>query len=175
MIAMKKIHLALASLALGCLPAAGWAGETQEHKSVLQFGKPAALQQANEYYRLGKIEESLGFYDKALDEDMPKFMSYEANTNYCAALIEAGRYFRAKNQCKMAIDIVPWKWAAHYNLGVALTRLGLYELAISEFEIARLKSPQNVEITKALSDVRKQLEDIAPYVRKKAELGGLAT
>lgn len=172
---MKKMFIALAGLALSCLTVAASAEDAQEHKFVIQFGKPALLQRANDFYQRGEIEESLDLYDKALSEDMPTFMSYEASNNYCAALIEVGQYFKAKGQCEKAIDLVPWKWIAHFNLGVVLSHLGLYELAISELEFAQSKTPRNASIAKALNDIRKQLEDIAPYVRKKAELGGLAT
>lgn len=171
---MKKLTISLVIALLVYMPSQLEAASEHEQKFTLRVGKPEALLKANDLYLAGKAEESLEYYESALRLELSRFTSYETNTNYCAALIDAGLYFKAKIRCEKAVELVPWKWAAHFNLGVALSRIGLYELAIEEYEIARMKNPNNHAITKALEETRMQLEELAPYIRKKAVLGGIA-
>ncbi|MGD8325857.1 MAG: tetratricopeptide repeat protein [Sphingomonadales bacterium] len=153
-----------------------YAGADNEHayKFSVQISRPEQLRHANELYRQGKFEESLPWYRRVLEKELPRYTSYEAHTNYCAALIEIGAYTRAKVQCEQAVALLPWKWSARFNLGLSYHHLGLYEAAISEFELILKKTPTHAKANKALKESRHALKYYAPYVRKNALLGGQA-
>jgi tetratricopeptide (TPR) repeat protein len=91
------------------------------------------LQQAEELHNQGKYQESIEFYDKAIEYDPKSSLAY---ANKCNNLIKIKKYEEALHVCDKAIEYNP-KLAAVYNdKGVALYELGKNEEAIEYYNKA---------------------------------------
>jgi tetratricopeptide (TPR) repeat protein len=81
----------------------------------------AHLNLGNALGRLGRLEEALGCYAKAL-AIRPDFA--EAHNNSSAVQYELGQFNDAVRSCRRALDANPGYAEAHQNLGKALARQG---------------------------------------------------
>ncbi|MFN6571296.1 tetratricopeptide repeat protein [Dendronalium sp. ChiSLP03b] len=98
-----------------------------------EFSSSLFFNLGNALVNLGRYEEAINNYDKALaiKDDLP-----EAWSNCGAALLNLGRYEEAINNCDKALAIKdnflePW-----FNRGGALLSLGHYEEALASYDKA---------------------------------------
>ncbi|KAF5740217.1 TPR repeat-containing thioredoxin TTL1-like [Tripterygium wilfordii] len=85
----------------------------------------------NEKYKLGRFEEALDLYDKAIAIDSSK-ATYRSNRS--AALIGLGRLLEAAMECKEAIRLEPSYQRAHRRLATLYLRLGEAEKSLHHYE-----------------------------------------
>ena len=92
------------------------------------------FEQGNTLCSLGRLEEAIASYDKAL-EIKPDY--YEA-WNYRGIILcdYLGRYEEAIISFNKAIEIKPDCYEAWYNRGVALRNLGRFDEAITSYDQA---------------------------------------
>ncbi len=67
------------------------------------------------------------------------------------ALLEAGKLKEAAQAYRVAIQADPEMAKAHYNLGLALGKMRLYDEAANRFREALRLDPGNLEYSRALS------------------------
>ncbi|KAG2399948.1 hypothetical protein LR48_Vigan04g189200 [Vigna angularis] len=82
----------------------------------------------NEAYKLGRFEEALVLYDRAIALDSNK-ATYHCNKS--AALIGLGRFLQAIVECEEAIRLEPSYGRAHNRLATIYFRLGEAEKALN--------------------------------------------
>ncbi|KAK7282808.1 hypothetical protein RIF29_11876 [Crotalaria pallida] len=82
----------------------------------------------NEAYKLGRFQEALVFYDRAIALDSNKAI-YHCNKS--AALIGLGRFMQAIVECEEAIKLEPSYGRAHNRLATIYFRLGEAEKALN--------------------------------------------
>jgi len=94
------------------------------------------------YYRMGRLDEAISEYKKALD----------INPDYAMAHSNLGAAYNSKNmlndaisECKKAIAINPNFAMAHYNLGTAYYKKGMLDEAISDYKKALIIKPHLAE------------------------------
>ncbi|KAG6648979.1 TPR repeat-containing thioredoxin TTL1-like [Carya illinoinensis] len=98
---------------------------------VNKFDPEAFKAIGNEAYKLGRFEEALALYDRAIALDSNK-SSYHCNRS--AALIGLGRIVEAIFECKEAILIEPSYHRAHHRLAKLYLRVGETEKAIHHYK-----------------------------------------
>ncbi|KAK7410535.1 hypothetical protein VNO78_01381 [Psophocarpus tetragonolobus] len=82
----------------------------------------------NEAYKMGRFEEALAMYDRAIAIDSNK-STYHCNKS--AALIGLGRFLPAMVECEEAIRLEPSYGRAHNRLATIYFRLGEAEKALN--------------------------------------------
>jgi tetratricopeptide (TPR) repeat protein len=117
-----------------------------------------------ELARLGRADESIAQYEKAL-EICPD--DAESHSNLGAVLMTKNRFDEAIGHYRQAIQLKPNYAEAHSNFGVALGRLGRFDEAVSQYEAALKIRPRYVEaisnLGNALARMRRFDEAIARY------------
>ncbi|MDW0288181.1 MAG: tetratricopeptide repeat protein, partial [Nitrososphaeraceae archaeon] len=99
------------------------------------------FEKGNSLGNLGKYEEAISWYDKALEAD-PK--NVDALYNKGVALGYLGRYEEAIIWYDKALEVDPKNVDALYNKGVALDNLGRYQEAIIWYDKALEVDPKHV-------------------------------
>lgn len=89
--------------------------------------------QGNELARLGRLDEALAAYRRALLLH-PEFA--EAHNNLGHALLDLGRFDEAAASCRRALELKPRHAEAHDNLGGAQLALGQLEEALASYRRA---------------------------------------
>lgn len=134
LINMRSVSIVLVALALQ----GAWA----------QTGKPATLNEADEYLRKGiaaqqrnDLNEAIDDYRKALAID-PKLA--EARANLGAALSAAGQFDAAIEEDTKALASAPDKTAVRMNIGLAYYKKGDMEGAHKALEAVHAAKPQDL-------------------------------
>jgi len=115
-------------------------------------------------YTLGKYEEAISSYEKAIELD-PKLVF--AWNDKGTALDNLGKYEEAINAYDKAIDLAPKLVFACYNKGIALYNLGKYEEALYSYKKATDLDPNFVFAWNnkgiALANLGKHVDAISAY------------
>ncbi|XVF36732.1 hypothetical protein REPUB_Repub19eG0083500 [Reevesia pubescens] len=105
----------------------------QFHGPMSRLDPEALKNVGNEAYKLGRFEEALTFYERAISLDS-KQATYRCNKS--AALLGLGRLMEAVVECKEAIQLDPTYCRAHHRLATIYLRLGEAEQAIYHYKQA---------------------------------------
>lgn len=112
--------------------------------------------QGNAHYGLGRFEEALKSYAKAIELDT---FDVQARCNYGSTLYTLGRYVDALNACDAAIltdeDFSP----AYINAAHCLVALKHEEEAVYALQQAFSLEPENAELGRTIADMAADLEN----------------
>jgi tetratricopeptide (TPR) repeat protein len=92
------------------------------------------------YYKIGKIDEAIGCYKRAIEIE-----SHDPNvySNLGMALVAKGKFDQAISFYNKALQLAPDSINIHLNLGVALTSGGKLDEAAKEYDKILSIQPQN--------------------------------
>jgi hypothetical protein len=94
--------------------------------------------------RLGNMEAARACYEEALtSEPRNQDVAYSAFNNLAYCLNRAGRPGDAEAACRRALEILPGRFNAHKNLGIALEMQGRFEEAATSLLAAVRIDPQH--------------------------------
>lgn len=112
--------------------------------------------QGNALYGLGRLEEALTAYAKAIELDT---FDVQARCNYGSTLYSLGRYVDALNACDAAIltdeDFAP----SYINVAHCLVALKHEEEAVYALQQAFSLEPENAELGRVVADMAADLDD----------------
>jgi len=112
--------------------------------------------QGNAQYGLGRFEDALTSYAKAIELDT---FDVQARCNYGSTLFTLGRYVDALNACDAAIltdeDFAP----AYINVAHCLVALKHEEEAVYALRQALSLEPDNAQLGRTVADMAADLED----------------
>ena len=139
--------------------------EKWEHEIALDPENfTAHFERGNTLYKLGREEEALASYGKALEINPDK---EEAYFNRGIVLDDLGREEEALASYDKALEINPDKEEAYFNRGIVLTSLGRKEEALASYDKALEINPDNGKAYCnrgiVLNDLGRKEEALASY------------
>ncbi len=140
---------------LALLLAVAWTTDASAQKSEIVLQPSNLLQRAEDALLRGRIDTAAALYDQALAAGVSEWETYKALNNLCVAQYLLEAYEEAVATCKRAIRNRANRWMAYGNLGLALSRLGRYEEALTAFRRGLEVAPGNRHLRRNLEFVER--------------------
>ncbi|KAK0477443.1 hypothetical protein IW261DRAFT_1367081 [Armillaria novae-zelandiae] len=116
----------------------------------------AFKEQGNKYFSMGKYQEAIEQYKKAIDVHGPQPVY---NTNIAAAYLKLHMYQDAEDYCDEALKHDPRSTKARYRRGIARRDMFAFKSAMEDFRACRKLSPHNSQFEKEIAQTRKECDE----------------
>uniref|UniRef100_A0A7S1IC37 Uncharacterized protein n=1 Tax=Eutreptiella gymnastica TaxID=73025 RepID=A0A7S1IC37_9EUGL len=113
----------------------------------------------NEFFKVGKYEDAVTWYTKAVDADPKNETLY---SNRAASYSALGKHMDALQDSEKCIALKPSWVKGHFRKGIALCRLGRYDEAVASYA-------KSLEIEPGNKDIQAKYTEARGLAKKEAE------